>query len=444
MGKSKLYIEAYKNCIAIKKQTDMWISAALIENIEESLQCIFSFFQAEGDVPAELATAFEKAKIQLMAAPSADLKLLQEKTNVFFVCAQNELAKKMYEEVKAAEQISEEDSEMFFDFFEQIPRTTSQIGSLIFMVCEAGSFTNPQKSFDWTMRLFEENPIMLSGPTSAHPGYVYRKSEQRIFDTCPICGGSGHPFHRDFTFFQKDFSYPALPAKLWMHCEECGNLYTWKFQEAYLKQAEYMHCIQPEPEKYWTTVEKTSSLSLALWSEVLERLQKFSDGSTLLEVGVGRGELIAVALELGYDVDAVELNPETAQKAANLLGIPVWNCDFLKYNTEKRYSRIIMGDVIEHVSSPEAALKNAYRLLEEDGVLWVSTPNFESAYSRFLKFDDPMWREPNHISYFSYVGIVKLAEKCGFKAVDYQVSKRYSGSMEVIFVKDKELSEETN
>lgn len=436
MEKCKLYIEAYKNCIAIKKQSDMRISAALIENIEEAVQCIYSFFKAEGIVSAELEDTLKQVGESLNVAQKEELHQIQEKASQFFCCAMEELIKKMFDEVKAAEQISKEDSEVFFEFFEQIPRTTSQIGNLIFMVCEGCSFTNPQKSFDWTMKLFEENPTMLSGPTSAHPGYVYRKSEQRIFDKCPICGGSGHPFHRDFTFFQKDFSYPALPAKLWMHCEECGNLYTRKFQEAYLKQAEYMHCIQPEPEKYWTTVEKTSPLSLALWSEVLERLQKFSDGSTLLEVGVGRGELIAVALELGYDVDAVELNPETAQKAANLLGIPVWNCDFLKYNTEKRYSRIIMGDVIEHVSSPEAALKNAYRLLEDEGVLWVSTPNFDSAYSRFLKFDDPMWREPNHISYFSYAGLVKLAEKCGFKAVDYQISKRYAGSMEVIFVKD--------
>lgn len=344
--------------------------------------------------------------------------------------------KKIFDEVKSAGQIAKEDSEMFFDFFEQIPRNTSQILNLIFAVCEGCSYTNPQKSFGWTLRLFEENPAMFSGPTSPHPGYVYRESEQRIFDRCPVCGGSGYPFHRDFTFFQADFSYPALPVKLWMRCEGCENLYTWNFQETYLKQAEYTHCIQLEPEKYWTTTEKTSSFSLALWSEVLERLQKLSDGNTLLEVGVGRGELIAVALEYGYNIDAVELNPEIAKKAANLLGIPVWNCDFLKYNTEKKYSKIIMGDVIEHVLSPEEALRNAYRLLEDEGVLWISTPNFESSYSRFMKFDDPMWREPNHISYFSYAGLVNLAEKCGFKAVDYQISKRYAGSMEVVFVKE--------
>jgi len=306
---------------------------------------------------------------------------------------------------------------------------------MIFFVCNKCSLKHPQKSFDWTMKLFEENPALLSGKGNAHPDYVYRESEQRTFHKCPICGGTGKPFFRAMAYEMADFSYPALPAKLWMKCETCNNLYTWKFQEAYLKQAEYYRLLQPEVEKYWLTSEPVNTTSLALWARVLERLQNYSQGNTLLEVGVGRGELITVALELGYQVDAVELSPETAQRVANLLDLPVWNCDFLQYHTEKKYSRIIMGDVIEHVQSPEEALKNAYRLLEDDGVLWVSTPNYRSSYSRFMKLNDPMWCEPNHISYFCYEGLEKLVAKCGFKTVDYQVSQRYNGSMEVIFVK---------
>lgn len=119
-----------------------------------------------------------------------------------------------------------------------------------------------------------------------------------------------------------------------------------------------------------------------------------------------------------------------------MLNVPIWNGDFLNYSSEKKYSIITMGDVIEHVSSPEAALKNAYELLEEDGVLWLSTPNYESAFSRMLKFNDPMWCEPHHITYFSYIGLANLAEKCGFKVVDYQICSRYNGSMELILVKD--------
>ena len=94
-----------------------------------------------------------------------------------------------------------------------------------------------------------------------------------------------------------------------------------------------------------------------------------------------------------------------------------------------------MGDVIEHVTDPEAALKNAYRLLDDDGVLWLSTPNFESSFTRMKKFTDAMWLEPSHISYFNYNGLEALLEKCGFTVREYAVSNRYNGSMELIITK---------
>ena len=99
------------------------------------------------------------------------------------------------------------------------------------------------------------------------------------------------------------------------------------------------------------------------------------------------------------------------------------------------YSVITMGDVIEHVTDPEKALRKAHELLADDGVLWISTPNFKSSFSLLRKFKDVMWSIANHITYFSYDGMKALAEKCGFKVVDYKVSDHYNGSMELILVK---------
>lgn len=152
-------------------------------------------------------------------------------------------------------------------------------------------------------------------------------------------------------------------------------------------------------------------------------------------MGIGEGCLLAVALEMGYAADAVEIVAQSAQEVADILRIPIWNGDFLDYHPDKRYSVIIMGDVIEHVTDPERALRNARELLAEDGVLWLSTPNFEGSFTRMLKFSDPMWLEPYHISYFSFAGIRTLAEKCGFTVREYLTSNRYNGSMELILTK---------
>ena len=94
-----------------------------------------------------------------------------------------------------------------------------------------------------------------------------------------------------------------------------------------------------------------------------------------------------------------------------------------------------MGDIIEHVTDPVKALEKAKSLLEDDGILWLSTPNFESAFSKLHKFEDTMWKTSNHITYFSYQGFKDMAEKCGFSVEEYSVSRRYNGSMELILKK---------
>lgn len=293
----------------------------------------------------------------------------------------------------------------------------------------------PQEAFDWTIRAMEEQPGLLAGEKSPHPHYVYRAAPQRTFACCPTCGGKGAPYYRSMSYFMNNFTYPHLPAKLWMRCGTCGNLYTWKYPEELLTQAEHPSLVQPDAAKALTATRQESAFILSIWSTILNKLRAYTEGKDLLEVGIGEGCLLAVALEMGYRPDAVEIVRESAQEVADILAQPIWNGDFLDYHPDKTYSVIIMGDVIEHVTAPEQALRNAHRLLADDGALWLSTPNFEGSFTRLMKFKDPMWLEPYHISYFSFAGLRALAEKCGFTVREYQVSNRYNGSMELILTK---------
>ena len=97
---------------------------------------------------------------------------------------------------------------------------------------------------------------------------------------------------------------------------------------------------------------------------------------------------------------------------------------FLEYETSKKYDVIVMGDVLEHVSEPVRALEKAYDMLAPDGILWLSTPNYESAFTRM-----------NHFTYFSFNGLKPMLDKIGFDVRRYDISNRYSGSMELILQK---------
>ena len=86
-------------------------------------------------------------------------------------------------------------------------------------------------------------------------------------------------------------------------------------------------------------------MSFSIWADILKQVRTYSKGNTLLEVGVGTGDLLATALELQYNVDAVEIVPSSAQRVANMLDIPVHNCDFSQYQSSKKYDIIIMGGI---------------------------------------------------------------------------------------------------
>lgn len=342
----------------------------------------------------------------------------------------------LIEAIRADGCLSKEQAQPLFAFCSRAPHTCAAIYQLIFELCKRTAVSMPQESYDWTICALEEHPELLSGEGKAHPDYHYRTAPQRVFERCPVCHNAGKPYYRAFSYQMSHFDYPHLPAKLWMKCGGCGNLYTWKYPEELLTQAIHPELVQPNASRALTAIRPTSGSVLSIWSAILNKLHTYTDGKDLLEVGIGEGCLLAVALEMGYRPDAVEIVRQSAQEVADILQIPIWNGDFLDYHPEKRYSVIIMGDVIEHVTDPERALRNAHSLLAEDGVLWLSTPNFESSFTRMLKFSDPMWMEPYHITYFNFEGLRALAQTCGFAVREYQVSNRYNGSMELILTKN--------
>lgn len=261
--------------------------------------------------------------------------------------------------------------------------------------------------------------------------YVYDQSSicDEIYKECPICSsGDSEYFYcaNQALLNRNNFS----PAKLWMKCKSCGNLYAYNFPMQ--KNGEI--------NGHYTRKNSNGLLEprnlLNIYSNIFNHVREINNGRRYLEVGIGCGEMLAVAMEMGYDVSAVEICKEDCENVSGALGVDIKWCDFLKYETPDKYDVIIMGDVLEHVGKPIDALKKAYDMLDDGGVLWLSTPNFESAFSRMRKFADPMWNQANHFTYFSYDGLKPFLDKLGFEVKRYDVSNRYNGSMELFLQKN--------
>ncbi len=327
--------------------------------------------------------------------------------------------------------LPDEIAHMWFSYFHKTRFITSDSAKLLYEFAQKFKRTLPLHAFELCMHLINIFPDMCN-----HKDRPYKYSSeyaQTEFEKCPICGGEGTPYFMANAFIMAHFSEPHLPFKLWMECDTCENLYSRFIPKSFTDLSFESKIVTPIFDENYTAT--CSSIMFAKWCEVINNIQKCTKLDRVLEVGVGNGAFIATALEMNIPIDAVEIIEESAQSISNLLNIDIHCMDFLTYKSPHMYNAIFMGDVIEHVTDPKKALRVAHELLENDGVLWLSTPNFNSAFSKFYKYRDPMWSEPTHITYFSYSGFEKIANECGFVISEYVVSNRYNGSMELLLTK---------
>jgi SAM-dependent methyltransferase len=271
--------------------------------------------------------------------------------------------------------------------------------------------------------------------------------ERVPYDACPLCGSeaitdlaahdcSKHPLYK-----------PELPREMrWCECFECKHVFTDGYfgpeaLEVLLSSANESQQPGHDPDRGRFT-----------WASIVERATAIRGGRLLvpgdgavaawaraqplgrwLDVGFGDGALLGTAQEWGYEPLGIDLRRAAVEKLA-ALGVP-GRCVALEALDEPgAFSVISMADVLEHMPFPKPALAAAHRLLEGDGLLFVSTPNMDTVSWRALDRDrrNPYWAEIEHYHNFSRRRLYALLQEAGFAPVWYGVSRRYVCGMEVI------------
>ena len=98
----------------------------------------------------------------------------------------------------------------------------------------------------------------------------------------------------------------------------------------------------------------------------------------------------------------------------------------------RQFDVVVLGDVIEHVTEPRLALARVAALLTPKGLLWLSTPDHEGVWTRMMGDADPMWLEGEHMQFFCQRSLRRLLVEQNLDVVDYRLSKRFKGCMEII------------
>jgi 2-polyprenyl-3-methyl-5-hydroxy-6-metoxy-1,4-benzoquinol methylase len=151
--------------------------------------------------------------------------------------------------------------------------------------------------------------------------------------------------------------------------------------------------------------------------ELLKALAGYTRGRRLLDVGCGDGQLLQTAKDEGWDAVGIDLS-ETAILLCERRGLAATKTDFFDVSLDdQRFDVIVMSELIEHVPSPQRFLKRAEGLLDADGVLYLTTPNFGSLARRML---GETWSviHPEHIGYFERTTLRRMvSEETGLREI---------------------------
>jgi 2-polyprenyl-3-methyl-5-hydroxy-6-metoxy-1,4-benzoquinol methylase len=129
----------------------------------------------------------------------------------------------------------------------------------------------------------------------------------------------------------------------------------------------------------------------------------------ILDVGCGSGKLLRVAASVGYECHGVE----PSEHARNILmanGVMAYASLFDVAVPLKYFDAIVFNQSIEHMPDPIAALQQALTMLNDDGVLIISVPNFSTNERHVF---GNYWRHvdvPRHLFHFS-PGVFEIIAK---------------------------------
>lgn len=231
-------------------------------------------------------------------------------------------------------------------------------------------------------------------------GETIKKVSTDFFEytICNLCGSN-----RASTVFTKGY------VKV-VRCKSCGLTYL-NPRLKYDKLLEFYS----EGENEEANVNKSvESSAIQLGKDRVEGIKKYKKGGKFLEIGFGSGYTLWVAKECGYETYGVEPS-KTGYKHAKNLKLNVHHGTLSDTNFESKYFDVIcLYHVLEHVPSPKDDLLEINRILKDDGILVLETPNIKGLRSVIL---NARWRDIHgaHLYYFSPKTLKKILLRTNFR-----------------------------
>jgi|APGre2960657444_1045066.scaffolds.fasta_scaffold03483_4 2-polyprenyl-3-methyl-5-hydroxy-6-metoxy-1,4-benzoquinol methylase len=253
------------------------------------------------------------------------------------------------------------------------------------------------------------------------------------YSCCPLCNSKNFKFllHVDCSTHPIVKQHTQLNNLVdWNKCDDCHHIFTSDFFTA-----DAFDTILKSVHKDQMTGSRAEIMRIE-FGEVVEKIARHKQSGDWLDIGCGSANLLFVVKEFGFNASGIDLRNENVVGAQHY-GLDVSCTDIINFHPNKKFDVISLTDVIEHIPYPVPSLEKIYNLLNNNGLLLISTPNYETgAWVKSLEDNtNPYLYEVEHCHTFSRSRLYKLLNDIGFDVVEYGISKRFRLCMDVIAVK---------
>ena len=158
-----------------------------------------------------------------------------------------------------------------------------------------------------------------------------------------------------------------------------------------------------------------SPLTIKRYNELLDYFEPYRKTNNLLDIGCGMGYFLEEAKKRGWDVFGTEFT-DAAIKICKQKDISMKKGVFNPKNYKiKAFDIITSFEVIEHINNPLFEVANYYEVLRKNGMLYITTPNFNSLLRYRMQENYNVITYPEHLSYYTPKTINNLLILTGFK-----------------------------
>jgi SAM-dependent methyltransferase len=147
-------------------------------------------------------------------------------------------------------------------------------------------------------------------------------------------------------------------------------------------------------------------------------------GRRLLEIGSNVGLFLRVASDGGWEARGIEPSKWAVQMGREHYGVDLWEGTMEELEQpDGSADMIVMLDVLEHLIDPLSSLKRLRSLLDDEGLLVLSTVDLSGLHSRLRGGAWP-WFIRSHLHYFSPEILHSMLRLSGFRMVEWDTVPR--------------------